>query len=161
MTLYEFVIPVVPNVFIYLRCFLRILYPYILYLIIEVLYSKSAFVIALKEKRRDNIITGVLLVVMTLIIMLISCEFKYGLLVIATGSMKGTIDIGDAVIYESYDNQKINEQQVIIFKKDKMNVVHRVVDIKEVKIRNNIAYIKYEKKLNNKDIIKLLRGGRE
>ena len=132
MTLYEFIIPIIPNVFIYLRCFLRILYPYIIYLILEVLYSKNTFVVALKDKKRDNIITAVLIVIMTLIIMLISCEFKYGLLVIATGSMQGTIDIGDAVIYESYDNQKINEQQVIIFKKDKMNVVHRVVDIKEV-----------------------------
>ena len=132
MTLYEFVIPVVPNVFLYFRCFLRMVYPYIIYLILEVLYSKTDFAVAVKDKKRDNIITGVLLVIMILIIMLISCEFKYGLLVIGTGSMAGSIDVGDAVVYESYEGQKIKEQQIIIFKRDNMNVVHRVVDIKEV-----------------------------
>ena len=132
MTLYEFIIPIIPNVFLYFRCFLRMVYPYIIYLILEMLYSKTDFIVAVKDKRRDNIITGVLLGIMVLIIMLISCEFKYGLLIIATGSMKGTIDIGDAVVFESYDGQDINEHQIIIYEKDNMRIVHRVVDIKEV-----------------------------
>lgn len=132
MTLYEFIIPVVPNVFLYFRCFLRIVYPYIIYLILEMSYSKNKFVVALKDKKRDNIVAVILLVVMISIIMLISCEFKYGLLVIGTGSMSDAIDIGDAVIYESYDAQKIKEQQVIIFQRENIKVVHRVVDIKEV-----------------------------
>lgn len=132
MTLYEFIIPIVPNVFLYFRCFLRILYPYIIYLILDFLYSKRDKIVSVKDKKRDNIITGILLTILILIIMLISCEFRYGLLVIGTGSMNGVINIGDAVIYERYEEQKINEQQIIIFKRDDIKVVHRVIDIKEV-----------------------------
>ena len=39
-TLYEFIIPIIPNIFIYFRCFLRIIYPYIIYIILEMLYSR-------------------------------------------------------------------------------------------------------------------------
>ena len=132
ITLYEFIIPVVPNVFMYFRCFLRIVYPYIIYLILEVLYAKKDFIVSAKDKKRDNIISAILLIMMILMIMLISCEFKYGLLVIGTGSMAGTIDIGDVVVYERYDNQNVKEQQIIIFERDEIRVVHRVVDIKDV-----------------------------
>ncbi|MBR3613565.1 MAG: signal peptidase I [Clostridia bacterium] len=132
MTLYEYIIPVTPNVFTYFRSFLRMIYPYIIYLILEMLYSKNNFTVAVQDKKKNNIITGILLAIMVLFIMLISCEFKYGLIVIATGSMKGTIDVGDAVVYESYEGQNIKEQQVIIFEKDNVNVVHRVIDIKQV-----------------------------
>ena len=107
-------------------------YPYILYLILEVLYTKKDFVISIKNKKRDNIISGILLIIMVLNVMLISCEFRFGLLVIGTGSMAETIDVGDAVIYERYDNQEIKEQQIIIFERDNIMVVHRIVDIKEV-----------------------------
>lgn len=132
ITLYEFIIPVIPNIFLYFRCFLRMVYPYIVYLILETLYSKNDFVVAVQDKKRDNIITVILLTIMILFIMLISCEFKYGLLVIGTGSMSGAIDIGDAVIYERCDNQSIKEQQIIIFERDNIRIVHRVVDIKIV-----------------------------
>lgn len=132
MTLYEFIIPVIPNVFTYLRCFLRIIYPFIVYILLENSYSKKTMVVAVQDKKKDNIITAILVVIMISIIMLISCEFKYGMLVIGTGSMTGTIDIGDAVVFERYEGQNIREQQVIIFERDNVRVVHRVVDIKEV-----------------------------
>ena len=132
ITLYEFIIPIVPNVFLYFRCFLRMIYPYIIYLILEMLYAKQDFVIAVQDKKRDNIIAGILLIIMIFVIMLISCEFKFGLLVIGTGSMTGTIDVGDAVVYERYNGQKIKEQQIVIFERDDIRVVHRIVDIKEV-----------------------------
>jgi len=46
---------------------------------------------------------------MVLITMLISCQFKYGILVIGSESMTGTINVGDAVIYESYNNETIKK----------------------------------------------------
>ena len=62
-------------------------------------------------------------------VMLISNQFKYGALVIATDSMTGEIDKGDIVIYESYESQTVEEGQVIVFEKDSSYIVHRVVDI--------------------------------
>ena len=131
-TLYEFIIPVIPNVYTYFRCFLRIIYPYIIYLFLEMLYARKEMVVAVKDKRKDNIITFILLILMITIIMLISCEFKFGLLVIGTGSMEGTIDVGDAIVYESYDGQSVKEEQIIVFERNNMKVVHRVIDIKDI-----------------------------
>ena len=63
------------------------------------------------------------------IVMLISGQFKYSAIVIATESMTGEINKGDLVLYERYDDQIIVEGQVIVFKKDKSTIIHRVVEI--------------------------------
>ena len=65
--------------------------------------------------------------------MLISCKFTYGALVIGSGSMTGTINKGDIIIYKKYDkNQEITKGEIIVFKKDDIKVVHRVIDIKKM-----------------------------
>lgn len=65
-------------------------------------------------------------------VMLISCRFKYGVIVIATESMTGSINKGDAVIYETYDGEPISEGEVVIFDSDGDAVVHRVVKIERI-----------------------------
>lgn len=70
--------------------------------------------------------------VFTLMAMLISCQFKYGVLVIATESMTGEINKGDAIIYERYDGQPIKEGQVIVFEQYETKIVHRVVRIEQI-----------------------------
>ena len=64
--------------------------------------------------------------------MLISCQFKYGLLVVGSESMTGTLNKGDAVVFERYDDQTIKEGQVIIFNFNDIQTIHRVVDIRKV-----------------------------
>jgi signal peptidase len=64
--------------------------------------------------------------------MLISCQFRYGILVVGSGSMTGSIDMGDAVIYERYDEQIIQEKEVIIFAYNGIQTIHRVTNIKSV-----------------------------
>ena len=68
--------------------------------------------------------------------MLISCEFRFCLLIIATDSMTGSINKGDAVIYEEYTGQFVDEQDVIVFYHNDRVTVHRVVDISRVNGRN-------------------------
>lgn len=147
-TLFIYFIPIIPNVYLFFRTFLRMLYPYLIYIILEKLYSKNDFSIARKDKRRDFIGNTILLVVAALFIMLISCQFKYGILVIGSNSMTGTINKGDAVIFERYDNQEIKEGQVIIFDYDGVETIHRVVEIKIV----NGQYRYYTKGDANKNI---------
>lgn len=130
--LYAYIISIIPDIYIFFRCFLRIVYPYIIYLVLEKCYSKDNFVVANKDKKKVAIATVTTIVIMVLIIMLISCKFKYGILVIASGSMTGTINKGDAIVFENYDGQKISSGQVIIFSKNDMSIVHRVIDIKLV-----------------------------
>lgn len=130
--LYVYIIPVIPNVYILIRTFLRIIYPFIIYLILDSIYSKKDRRISKKFKRKRLISNSILFIVMTLLIMLISCKFKYGLIVIGSGSMTGTLNIGDAIIYEEYDGKDLDIGQVIIFDYNNMQTIHRIVD------RNNV-----------------------
>jgi len=130
--LYVYFIPIIPDMYIYFRSFLRMVYPYILYLVLEHTYSKTTFAVAYNERKKNAIGITILFVIMVGITMLISCQFKYGILVIGSESMTGSINVGDAVLYESYDNQNIEKNDVIIFFKNNIRLVHRVIDIKNV-----------------------------
>lgn len=130
--LYAYIIPIIPDIYMFFRCFLRILYPYLIYLVLEKTYSRSNFQQAYQNKAKRNFEMLLCVFVSVIFIMLISCKFKYGILVIGSGSMTGTINKGDAIIYEAYTNQEIAEGDIIIFNKDGMQVVHRVIDIRLV-----------------------------
>lgn len=137
--LYVYIIPYIPNVYVFFRSILRMIYPYIIYQILEYTFAKNNMIIAVEDKRKNVISKVILVIVAIIVVMLVSCKFQYGILVIGSGSMTGAINKGDAVFFEQYDeNEKIENGQVIIFKKNNVQVVHRVVDIK--KINNEIRY---------------------
>ena len=130
-TLYCYVFPVVPDLYIYLRAFLRLVFPVIVYLVLDRALAPREYAVAVSSKRRSMIIGGLVASFMVAFTMLVSCKFKYGALVIATDSMTGTLDRGTAVVYESYDNQEIQQGQIILFSKDGVIIVHRVVKVEE------------------------------
>ena len=129
--LFMFIIPFTPDIYVFFRSFLRMIYPYIIYLVLEWSYSKSNFAVAYKDKRRSIIETSVVIVVISLIIMLVSCKFTYGIIVVGSRSMTGSIDIGDAVLYKAYKGEDISVNDVVIFEKNGVRIVHRVVDIQD------------------------------
>jgi signal peptidase I len=43
--------------------------------------------------------------------------------------MTGSINKGDAIIFEQYKGQELEEGQVIIFYKDNIQTIHRIQDI--------------------------------
>lgn len=131
-TLYVYIIPITPDTYIFFTSFLRMLYPYVIYIILDRAYSKNDFVVAYNDKKKEIIGNTFLLVIMTLLIMLISCQFKYGILVIGSRSMTGAINKGDAVIFEKYNGDSIENGQVIIFDYNGIKTVHRVEKIKIV-----------------------------
>lgn len=130
--LYTYIIPITPNIHIYLKSFFRMVYPYFLYLILEKTFSKTDFVVSYTTRRRNFIEITAIVITMTFITMLVSCEFKYGLLVVGSKSMTGTLNMGDAIIFEQYKKQPIRNGQIIIFKSDGLQYVHRVIDIKDI-----------------------------
>ena len=103
-----------------------------IYLVLEKLYSKNDYSIGRNEKKKELFGNTFLIVISALLVMLISCQFRYGIIVVGSGSMTGTIDKGDAVIFEKYDNQEIQVGQVIIFDYNNIQTIHRVVDIQKV-----------------------------
>jgi signal peptidase len=99
-----------------------------------------ALLIALYEKRQktvrgrgskiaSSLITWVLLVVTVATAMLVSCQFRFGALVIATDSMTGEINVGDVIVYERYDGEPLAVGDVIVFQRSSIKVVHRVIEI--------------------------------
>lgn len=130
--LYVYIIPVVPDIYMFFNSFFRMVYPYFIYIILEGKYIERDFVISYSDKRWNFITNIVLILVMCLIIMLTSCQFKYGILVVGSGSMYNTINVGDAIIYKRFDGEVINKGQVIVFSYNGIQTIHRVVDIKNV-----------------------------
>lgn len=132
-TMYIYFIPYTPSIPDSLVAIINLFIPIVIYFFISILFEKKQRKpIKRKNKFAKFVSTAVsvcIIFVMIGIVMLISNQFRFGALVIATESMTGEINKGDMVVYESYTDQNIREGQVIVFKKDKVLVVHRVIDI--------------------------------
>ena len=100
-----------------------------MYLIIDCTFERDKFTYTLKEKK-INIVTLIITIIIAIgVVALVSCKFKYGIIVVGSSSMANTINKGDAVIFEKYEGQKLEEGQIIIFKKDNIITVHRIKDV--------------------------------
>ena len=132
ISLYVYIIPITPNIHILVEIIMKMIIPYIIYQVLEYIYSKKQEFISRTEKRKTWIINIVAIIILAIIPILISGSFKYGILVIGSGSMTGSINKGDTIIYEQFKEQKIKTGQVVIFKSDKKIIVHRVVEIKNI-----------------------------
>lgn len=112
---------------------IKLFLPIVIYLFIDALYEKKVRYALGNTSRLWKITSAILTVIVVIImvgsVMLISNQFKYGSLVIATESMTGEINKGDIILFEKYDGSVIEEGQVIVFEKNGSMIVHRVVDI--------------------------------
>lgn len=131
-TIYMFIFPIIPNIYMFFRIFLRLLYPFIVYVVIKSFFATRDVVVPYKKNRLGTIISSLAVVFMLVVIGLVSCKFSYCLLVIGSESMTGAIDKGDAIIYQVYDNQVVEEGDVLIFDKQGVTYVHRVVKIENI-----------------------------
>ena len=132
-TLYMYFIPITPDIYIFLESVFKMILPYIMYVITESFYGKKDEMISTEHKRRDTIILIISVIIIILIIMLVSCKFKYGALVIGSESMTGTINKGDIIIYEKYeDEDQVKVGNIIVFNNDDTKIIHRIIDKKTV-----------------------------
>ena len=138
MTLYIHVLPIYPQTPDALFAFAKIVIPLLIYVFINSLFAKGKNYRKPMSRIREGVTTGILVIVMLSIVLFISGQFRYRLIVIATPSMTGSINEGDAIIYEDYDGQPIEEETVVVFTTNEKDlIVHRVVDIKQ---ENGIIY---------------------
>lgn len=140
ISLHTYLIPVTSGIAESLYHLFQMFLPIVLFLFIDTLFERRRRY-ALGNTSRfwrvmSKILTAIVVIIMVGTVMLISNQFRYGALVIATESMTGELNRGDVVIFESFESQHIPEGQVIVFEKYNTTVVHRVVDIK---IINGIA----------------------
>ena len=128
-TIYLYIMPITPDVHIYFRITAKIIYPILIYLVLQDSYEKKHRVLEIKNKGFQRIITAITIILIFAFTMLITCSFKYGIIVIGSSSMEKTLYKGDAVIFDTkYKN--VNVGDIILFKRDNLIVVHRVVEIK-------------------------------
>ena len=139
-TLYVYTFSIVPATSESLVNFFKLLIPIAVYLFISALYeTKKRHALGNRSRLWRTVsifLTIFLLIIMIGVVVLVSNQFKYGALVVATESMTGELNKGDVVIFENYDSQPITEGQVIVFEKNGRMIVHRVVDIE---IINGVA----------------------
>jgi len=131
--LYVYFIPYIPNVYMFFRSILRTIYPYVVYQLLEYTFPTRRMSVAYTDKRKALVGKIIVCSITVVIAMLISCQFKYGILVIGSGSMTGTINKGDAILFEKYDGQEeIEEGDIVIFNDGNIQIVHRVIETKAV-----------------------------
>ena len=109
ITLYTYIIPVYPQTPDSLFAFAKLFVPLAVWFFIKTLYEKKSYFEKRESKIASRIISAVLVLFMISTVMLISCQFRFGALVIATESMTGELNKGDAIVYEEYDEQLIKE----------------------------------------------------
>lgn len=130
MDLYFYIVPIVPVVNTFINAVIFTVIPYAEYISLKNINEKKSIKLSKLRNKNFNYAFNMLeLVVIGILVALVSCEFKYGMLAVGSESMTGAINKGDAVIYERYndkDNNKISDGQIIVFKKNSMMVVHRV-----------------------------------
>ena len=108
--LYVYIVPFIPDVYIFFRSIFGIIYPYFIYLILEYSFKKRSIAMEYMDSKKRIVNLGISTVV-------------------SSGSMTGTLNIGDVVLFENYKLQRINADDIIIFNRDDVKLVHRVVKI--------------------------------
>ena len=132
MTLYLYVLPIYPQTPDSLFSFAKLIVPIFIYVFINALYAKGKKYEKPQSKAKSLAFMGLSAAIMLSIVLLISGEFQYRAIIIATDSMTGEINKGDAIVYEEYEDQYIKEQDVIVFLRNKNRIVHRVVYMERI-----------------------------
>lgn len=128
MDLYIYFIPITPEINIFIEAVILLVFPYIVFMMINTINAKVVLEPARKNKKREGIVTLAFAIVFAILVMLVSREFTYCMIAIGSGSMTGTINKGDAVIYKKYDEKKddLEAGEILVFRKNNMIIVHRL-----------------------------------
>lgn len=136
-SLYLYLFRYVPNPPTALLAFFNLFFPLIVFWFADTFFEKKKRRATGQKRRLAYLFYLIPISLIASVALLISCKFRFGLLVIATDSMTGEINRGDAVIYEQYEKAgPIEVGQIILFEKNGTLIVHRVVQIQTVDRQN-------------------------
>ena len=131
-TLYIYFVPTATLMSDALLAVIKMFTPLLLLFLTMALFDKGMKKAKKKGAGIAYAATALVAVLVLSVILLVSGQFRYGTLVIATGSMTGEINRGDMIIYERYEDQPIKEGQVIVFIDREVRIVHRVIRIENI-----------------------------
>lgn len=143
ISLYTYIIPIIPDASEYLVSLVRFLLPVVLlYRIYSTVKNESDERISREYNKRDYITIGVTILIVGVLVYFSSGYFKYHAVAIATGSMSPNINRGDIVIIKKTKKyESIDVGDVIAYEYHNVLVVHRV----SRKVKMDRGYIFYSK----------------
>lgn len=126
-----YIVPFYPDFDNYLSAVLGIIYPFIVYNVVNkaILHAEKKDKIIAKTSRQ--LLTYPICFVLIVMIVLISGILKYQLIAIGSNSMKDVYERGDAVLLYKYDKDnldKINVGDILVYRYQDTVITHRVVD---------------------------------
>lgn len=129
IVLYEFVLPMIPNLGYYLYATFNLFLAFFIYFLSSksIDYAEKAKVYVKKSTRR--IIYIPIMVMLLILIVLISGIFKYKMIAIGSNSMVPVYGRGDAIIYRKADASEVDTGDIIVFSKEGIIITHRIVSI--------------------------------
>ena len=139
--------PIFPNFGLYFDCTINCILPVLIWGLVELNLKKFRNNENENRNIRENftyryLAFFILLILVLGINILGSGKLKYSMLSIGSGSMTPKINKGDAILYERLDSHELKLGEVIVFKKEKKIVVHRLIDIVEIGNNEKVYYTK-------------------
>lgn len=130
LTIYPYILPIIPNLGYYLESLIGLIYPYFVYL-------KYTSLIKLDEKikisKKVLFINIPLIIILFIIIVLISGIFKYQIMAIGSGSMYPIYTRGDAVIFEKInDSSVLDINDIVVYRYGEKYITHRLISIESI-----------------------------
>lgn len=153
MTLYPYILPIVPDLGYYISSVFGILVPYIIYILISKLIKDSEKIKLSPIKKNLWYINIPLIVMLLFIVSLVSGIFKYQIMAIGSGSMEPIIQVGDAVIFSKLkESEKMDADvgEVLVFMHNGKYITHRIVN-KYVDSEGELVYQTKGDKNNDND----------
>ena len=125
-----YLLPIFPNFGEYVDVVVQVLLPLILMYILYLNYTKKKKIF---YKKSTRVIVGSIVAIFCLVqIILTTGWFKYFSLTVGSGSMTPNLLVGDVIIVEKVaDPKNIEVGEILVYRHEKVVVVHRVIMIKE------------------------------
>lgn len=125
MDLNIYLLPSKANMNMLVEAVILLVFPYLLYSYLKSLEIRRN--VEIKPKKQSKIVSAISTIVFVIMVALVSREFRYSMIGIGSGSMTGTINKGDAIIYDRYKENEEIKGKVIVFRKENRLIVHRVM----------------------------------
>lgn len=141
------IVPIFPNFGSYFECIINTTLPVLMAFIIHFNLKKfedeNEEINVKGSKKIKKIVIIIIFAIVIVINILVSCVFKYGMIAIGSNSMIPIFSKGDAVLYERInDETNLEIGQIIIFKKDKKTIVHRLIEIVDIGNNEKVYFTK-------------------
>ena len=148
LTLY--LLPIFPDFGVYIQSILNILFPTVMFFILNKSFAKREKLVIRQNKAMQRIGLFLTVVVFGTLIILVSGLFKYYILTVGSGSMEPNLNIGDVVIIKKLDKSELStlkKGDILVFSNNKV-VIHRIYEI----FKDGNKYSFQTKGDNNNDV---------